>query len=85
MQISFDLMPNEVANVETKKVYIQIKEPSGSTIYDLSTGGGEFDFEGSSLFYTKKVEVLYERNGKHVVFSFEAPQPYKSGTNTIEI
>lgn len=85
MQISFDLMPNEVADVETKKVYIQIKEPSGSTIYDLSTGGGEFEYQGSNLFYTKKVDVLYERTGKHVVFSFSAPQPYKSGKNTIEI
>ena len=85
MQISFDLMPNEVANVETKKVYIQIKEPSGNTIYDLSTGGGEFDFDGSSLYFTKKIEVLYERDGKHVVFSFQSPQSYKSGKNTIEI
>ena len=85
MQVSFDLMPNEVANVETKEVYIQIKEPSGSTVYDLSTGGGEFEFDGGNLFYTKKVETLYERKGKHVVFSFEASQPYRSGTNTIEI
>ena len=85
MQVSFDLMPNEVANVETKKVYIQIKDPSGTTLYDLSTGGGEFDFEGGSLFYTKKVETLYERSGKHVVFSFETSQPYKSGSHTIEI
>jgi hypothetical protein len=85
MQISFDLMPNEVADVETKKVYVQIKEPSGSTIYDLATGGGEFDYQGSKLFYTKAVDVLYERKGKHVVFSFSAPQDYKSGKNSIEI
>lgn len=85
MQISFELLPNEVADVETKKVYVQIKEPSGNTIYDLSTGGGEFDFEGGSLFYTKELEVLYERSGKKVIFSFAASQPYKSGRNTIEV
>jgi len=85
MQVSFDLMPNEVADVETKELYIQVKDPSGSTIYDLSTGGGEFDFEGGNQYYTKKIEVLYERNGKHVVFSFETAQPYKSGMNIIEV
>ena len=85
MQVSFDLMPNEVADVETKVIYIQVKDPSGSTIYDLSTGGGEFVFDGGKQYYTKKVETLYERNGKHVVFSFESAQPYKSGMNTIEI
>jgi len=85
MQVSFDLMPNKIADVETKEIFIQIKEPSGTTIYDLSTGGGEFDLDGDLQFYTKKLDVLYERRGKHVVFSFESSQPYKSGQNTIEI
>ncbi len=85
IQISFDLMPNEVADVETKELYVLLREPSGSAIYDLSTGGGDFETEDSNSFYTKKVESLYERAGKHVVFSLDAIQSYKSGTHTVDV
>ena len=85
MQVSFDLMPNEVADVETKVLYVVLRDPSGSPIYDLSTGGGEFDFDGGQSYYTRKIESLYERSGKHVVFSVDAIQSYRSGKHSIGI
>jgi len=85
MQVSFSLLPNEVANVETKTIYVQVKDPSGTTIYDLATGGGEFEFEGNTQFYTKKLEVLYERKGKRIAFPYTSSHTYKSGRNNISI
>jgi len=85
MQVSFAFLPNKVANIETKEVYVQIKDPSGTTIYDLATGGGEFEFEENTQYYTKKLEVLYERNGKRVAFPYTSSHPYKSGKNKIAI
>jgi hypothetical protein len=85
MQVSFRLLENKVAQVETKEVFVQIKDPSGSTIYDLATGGGEFTVDGNIRYYTKKLEVLYERKGKSVIFSYSASNPYKSGKNSITV
>ena len=86
MQVSFKIMPNKVNNSGSKEVYVQIKEPSGSTIYDLSTGGGEFEVNEQKDFYTKKIETLYEKNeGKKVIFSFINSQVFKTGTNTIVV
>ena len=86
MQVSFKIMPNKVNNSGSKEVFVQIKEPSGSTIYDLSTGGGEFEFEGNKDFYTKKLETLYDKTeGKKVIFSYTNSQIYKAGVNTINV
>ena len=85
MQISFSFLPNKVADVETKTVYVQVQDPSGTTIYDLATGGGEFEIDGSTQFYTKKLEVLYERNGKRVAFPYTSSHSYKSGENHIAV
>lgn len=86
MQVSFTIFPNKVNNSGSKEVFVQIKEPSGSTIYDLSTGGGEFDLDGTKAFYTKKLETLYDKTeGKKVIFTYENSQEYKSGTNTIDV
>lgn len=86
MQVSFTILPNKVNQSGSKDVYVQIKEPSGSTIYDLSTGGGEFDLDGTKAFYTKKLETLYDKTeGKKLIFSYENSQEYKSGTNTIDV
>lgn len=86
LQVSFKIMPNKVNSSGSKEVFVQIKEPSGSTIYDLSTGGGEFEVKDQKDFYTKKIETLYDKTeGKKVIFSFINPQVFKTGTNTIVV
>ena len=86
MRVSFKVMPNAVNSSGSKDLFVQVKEPSGSTIYDLSTGGGEFEYNDKKAFYTKQLETLYnKKDGKKVFFVFENSQEYKTGTNTIDV
>lgn len=85
LRTDFKLMPNKVALVENKEVYLQIKDPSGNTIYDLSLGSGEFDFDGRQEYYTLKEDVLYDTRGKQVTFIYEKGSPFVVGTYKVNI
>lgn len=85
LRVDFKLMPNKVALVENKEVYLQIKDPSGSTVYDLALGSGEFEFEGGQEYYTAKNDVLYDTKGKQVTFVYQKGSPYTAGNYKINV
>lgn len=85
LKIEFSVAPNKIALVETKTVYMQLKEPSGNTLYDLALGSGEFENKGSKLYYTLKKDVIYERDGIDIEMIYDQPTTYQSGKYTIEV
>lgn len=85
LRIDLKLMPNKVAQVENKEVYLQIKDPSGNTVYDLSLGSGEFEFDGSQEYYTLKNDVLYDTKGKQVTFIYQKGSPYAIGNYKVNV
>lgn len=85
LKVDFKLLPNKVALVENKEVFLQIKDPSGSTIYDLSLGSGEFDFDGRQEYYTLKTDVLYDTKGKDVSFVYQKGSPYTVGKYKVNV
>lgn len=85
LRVDFKLMPNKVALVENKEIYLQIKDPSGSTVYDLALGSGEFEFEGSQEYYTAKNDVLYDTKGKQVTFVYQKGSPYTAGNYKVNV
>lgn len=64
---------------------MQLKEPSGNTLYDLALGSGEFENKGSKLYYTLKKDVIYERDGIDIEMIYDQPTTYQSGKYTIEV
>lgn len=85
LRVDFKLMPNKVALVENKTVYMQIKDPSGNTIYDLALGSGEFTLDDRQEYYTLKEDVLYDTRGKQVTFIYEKGSPFMEGTYKVNI
>ena len=85
LKVDFKLLPNKVALVENKTVFLQIKDPSGSTIYDLSLGSGEFDFDGRQEYYTLKTDVLYDTKGKDISFVYQKGSPYAIGKYKVNV
>lgn len=85
LKISFDIIENKVAKIENKAFYLRIIEPDGTSIYDLSMGGGAFQFEGKEIFYTAKQEFLYDQSEKSVFFVYNKGAEYKIGKHLIEI
>ncbi len=85
LRVEFNLAPNKIALVETKTVYMQLKQPDGNTLYDLNSGSGEFKADGQQLYYTMKQDVIYEREGTAVEILYNQPTTYKSGKYTVNI
>lgn len=85
LKIAFTLAENKVADVKEREVIMRLIEPDGAALYELSTGGGEFTYEGKQLYYTLKTDVLYDKNAKRLTFEYKKGSPYKVGTYKVEI
>jgi len=85
IQVEFNLDPNKVAILDSKEIFLVVKNTSGTTIYDETTGGGTYDYNGNEIYYSAKQDVQYMREGQKVQFTFKNPELYEAGTQTIEI
>ncbi len=85
IKIELQLDPNKVAKLVSKEVFLVVKNPSGTTIYDDTSGGGTFDFEGNEIYYSVKQDIQFERNGVKLDFTFKNPNLYTIGNQKIEI
>jgi len=86
LRISTVVSGNKLTEVDGKDIYLRIMEPDGSILFDLSTGGGMFPFEGNVIPYTLKRNILFEKKGpQRVTFTFLKGSPFKLGTYHAEI
>lgn len=85
IKIAFSLGENNVAKIETKDILMRLIEPDGAAVFDISTGGGTFMFNGQETFYTAKQEILFDNTRQPVSFVFSKATPYKSGKHTVEL
>ena len=85
LKISFDVVENKVAKIESKAFLLRVIEPDGAAIYDLNLGGGSLQYEGKDLYYTAKQEVLYDQSQKTITFYYAKGAEYKPGKHLIEI
>lgn len=85
LRILFNLLPNDVAQVGGKDVYLRIIEPDGSTLFNTSMGGGLFVFEGKEIPYTLHQNILFENNGQQVGYTYLKGNAFKTGKHTIEL
>ena len=86
VKIDFTVGENPIADIEQKDVYVQIVEPSGSTIYDLQQGGGELNkSDGSSTFYTIKNTLTYNRSAQNVIVNYQKNSEYISGLHIVNV
>jgi hypothetical protein len=85
LRITFTLAENKVADVANREVILRVIEPDGSALYELNTGGGQFEIDGKELFYTLKTTTLYDKQAKKLSFEYKKGSVYKPGTHTIEV
>lgn len=85
LKVSFNLAENKVAKVESKEVLLRVLGPDGAAIYNESTGGGAFKFEGKDIYYSAKQSVFYDGKNPEVSFLYSKGTPYASGTHTVEV
>lgn len=85
LRISFQLLPNEVAQVGGREVFLRVIEPDGSTLFNTSMGGGLFLFEGKEIPYTLQQSILFENNNQQVAYIYLKGNPFRTGKHTIEL
>ncbi len=85
LRISFQLLPNEVAQVGGREVFLRVIEPDGSTLFNTSMGGGLFLFEGKEIPYTLQQSILFENNNQQVAYTYLKGNPFRTGKHTIEL
>ena len=85
IKIEWFLKSNVVAEAGTRNVYIIIKEPSGTAIYNESLGAGSFQMDEKIYYYTKRTSVNYDPSkDNEASIIYRNPIDFKSGTHTVE-
>lgn len=85
VKIIFDVIENKVALIESKVFYLRIIEPDGTALYNTANGGGSFTMEGKEVFYSQKVDILYDQTQKTITYIYNKGSVYKPGKHLIEI
>jgi len=85
LKIKFELAANKVALVESKEVFVQIKDPAGNVIYNVETGSGSFMYNEAEMYYSVKHDVLYSQSGTTVEVYYTKSSPYESGKHVIDV
>jgi myosin heavy subunit len=85
LKVSFKLSRNDVAEKNSKDIYLRLIEPDGAALYNLSTGGGTFKVEGKDVPYTAKTNILFDNSGQSASFTYDKDAEYKKGVHTVEL
>ena len=75
-----------MAKKDTKELILRIIEPSGTVLFDLSSGGGSFtNAEGKTDFYTDKQNVMFDNSKQTITFLYSKGSEYEEGTYKVEV
>ncbi|QHT67062.1 chromosome segregation protein SMC [Rhodocytophaga rosea] len=85
IKIAFNLAENNVAEIESKDIYMRLIEPDGAALFDLAMGGGTFMFEGKETFYTAKQQILFDNTRQQITFVYDKGNAYKTGKHIVEL
>ena len=76
---------NEIAQVSSKELLLQVVDPSSKVIFDVAKGSGTFMMNGKEFFYTLKKDFIYDRSEQKISFLFENFTDFKSGKYLVKI
>ncbi len=85
LKFTFQIGENKAADPGNRKILVRILEPGNTTISDLATGSGSFDYNGSEIFYTTAKEILYDNSSQDITVLYNRGKEYKEGKHIIEL
>lgn len=86
IKVGFTIGDNKVARIETKEVFLQVKDDAGSVLYDVATGGGMFkNSAGDEMPYTSKLSFLFDNKTPNLSFVWDRGSEWKPGSYQIAI
>lgn len=86
IKVVFQLAKNDLTEKERKTVFIRVLDPDGSTIFDASTGSGNFTFNGQELAYTTRGDLNYDNENLYIEMVYNrGGTPYREGQYKVEL
>jgi hypothetical protein len=86
IKIVFQLAKNDLTEKERKTVFIRVLDPDGSTIFDASTGSGNFTINGQELAYTTRGDLNYDNENLYIEMVYNrGGTPYREGQYRVEL
>ena len=86
IKVVFQLAKNDLTEKERKTVFIRVLDPDGSTIFDASTGSGNFTFNGQELAYTTRGDLNYDNENLYIEMVYNrGGTPYREGNYKVEL
>jgi FtsZ-binding cell division protein ZapB len=86
IKVVFQLAKNDLTEKERKTVFIRVLDPDGSTIFDASTGSGNFTFNGQELAYTTRGDLNYDNENLYIEMIYNrGGTPYREGQYKVEL
>lgn len=81
IKVSFVLAENKLATKEDKDLYIQIIGPDNNVVSDK----GAVSFDNSSLIYSTKVNVVYDKETKEVISNIKTKETLIPGLYYVNV
>ena len=86
IKVVFQLVKNDLTEKERKTVFIRVLDPDGSTIFDASTGSGNFTFNGQELAYTTRGDLNYDNENLYIEMVYNrGGTAYREGQYRVEL
>ena len=86
IKVVFQLAKNDLTEKERKTVFIRVLDPDGSTIFDASTGSGNFTFNGQELAYTTRGDLNYDNENLYIEMVYNrGGTAYREGQYKVEL
>ena len=88
VKVAFKIGKNAVSPKGPKEMFMLLRDPAGTVLFDINKGGGAFtEADGNQEFYSQKAEVEFNNEAEHVTFLYEVDEEIVlvSGSYKIEI
>ena len=86
IKVVFQLAKNDLTEKERKTVFIRVLDPDGSTIFDASTGSGNFTINGQELAYTTRGDLNYDNENLYIEMVYNrGGTAYREGQYKVEL
>jgi DNA repair ATPase RecN len=70
VKVQFKIGDNATAAAGDKEVYLRILSPDGATISTSTSGGGQFDYQGSPSMYTQRQRINFKNDQPTITFKY---------------
>lgn len=83
IKVTFNLAENDVAPITGHQIMIQVIDPEGTVIFDVSRGSGTFQIQGKEQYYTAAQEIVFDNSQQALSFVYDKGSDFDKGDHRV--